>query len=100
MAERFHIAPDRIGVMGFSAGAHLARHVEHSSVFLAQAQDDPVSPVQNSILLHDSLRRWQIESELRLFPSGGHGWGMGKPGTQETEWPELFSTWAKQIGKW
>jgi len=67
-------------------------------MFLAQAMDDPIAPVQNSELMFDALRPVQKTSELHVFQSGGHGWGMGKPGTEPGAWPEMFINWASRNG--
>ncbi|PSK90013.1 alpha/beta hydrolase [Taibaiella chishuiensis] len=63
--------------------------------FIAQAVDDPVSPVANSTLMADALKAHHIPVELHLFSSGGHGWGMGKAGTETVTWPGLFAAWMK-----
>lgn len=68
--------------------------------FLAQAMDDPISNVENSRLMYAALQQNQIISEIHLFPTGGHAWGMGKPGSPVHEWPKLFETWAKANGFW
>lgn len=64
-------------------------------VFLAQALDDPIAPVDNSLLMFAALRRAQVPVELHLFQSGGHGWGMGKEGSEPAAWPELLLGWFK-----
>ena len=66
--------------------------------FLAQALDDPISPVDNSVLMLASLRVHHIPSELHLFQEGGHGWGLGLPNTLVAAWPALFLAWLKQNG--
>ncbi len=63
--------------------------------FIAQAADDPVAPVANSILMFTALRASHIPVEMHLFQSGGHGWGLGKAGTDTVSWPDLFITWMK-----
>jgi acetyl esterase/lipase len=63
-------------------------------MFLAQAADDPISPVDNSIMMFSALRAANVRGELHVFQSGGHGWGMGRPGTEVSLWPELFVRWA------
>ncbi|WP_183571977.1 alpha/beta hydrolase [Mucilaginibacter sp. X5P1] len=69
--------------------------------FLAQAIDDPISPVENSKLMYAALQSYNVLSELHLFPSGGHGWGMAAKGPPAVhEWPRLFETWAKNNGFW
>lgn len=70
------------------------------ATFLAQAEDDPISPVENSKLMYKALRKANVPAEIHLFKEGGHGWGMGKPGTAVAEWPELFKSWAKTNGFW
>lgn len=62
-------------------------------VFLAQAQDDPISPVDNSLLMFNALRRVGVPAEMHIFPQGRHGWGLGKPGTRVHAWPDLFTAW-------
>ncbi len=167
-AEEYGLDPHKIGIMGFSAGGHLAGMTEteynkqwyapidrvdqHSArpdfvallypvitmlppynhthsekeivgtgasaaqqkaysvelhvsgktppTFLAQAMDDPISNVENSRLMYAALQQHHIVSEIHLFPTGGHGWGMGKPGSPVQEWPQLFKAWAKANGFW
>lgn len=67
-------------------------------VFLAQALDDPISPVDNSLLMLAALRTAKVPAELHLFQSGGHGWGMGKAGAAVRAWPQLFAAWASKNG--
>ncbi|KAG1434141.1 hypothetical protein G6F57_021725 [Rhizopus arrhizus] len=63
-------------------------------VFLAQAQDDPISPVDNSLRMFNALRAAGVPTEMHIFPQGKHGWGLGKPGTRVHAWPGLFTEWA------
>lgn len=46
--------------------------------FLAQALDDPISNVENSKLMYSALQKVNVITELHLFKTGGHGWGLGK----------------------
>jgi acetyl esterase/lipase len=66
--------------------------------FLAQAADDPISPVDNSLMTFQALRAAQVPAEMHIFQSGRHGWGMGKPGSEVMAWPALFATWAAMNG--
>ncbi len=63
-------------------------------VFLAQAKDDPISPVDNSLLMFAALRQVNVEAEMHIFQAGKHGWGLGKPGSLVHAWPGLFAAWA------
>jgi acetyl esterase/lipase len=64
-------------------------------IFLAQAADDPISPVENSTMMFSALRAAKVSAELHVFQSGGHGWGLGRSGTEVHAWPELFIAWAQ-----
>ncbi|MEN4759950.1 alpha/beta hydrolase [Chryseobacterium sp. C39-AII1] len=68
--------------------------------FLAQAFDDPISPVDNSFLMEDALRKAKVPVEMHIFQDGGHGWGLGKQGTTVSSWPNLFKNWAQSNGFW
>ena len=90
--------PDRRDEEEYSAQFHVSVHTPPT--FLAQAEDDPISNVENSKEMYAALQQNQVVSELHLYPTGGHGWGLGKPGTPETSWPSLFKKWVQQIGVW
>ncbi|WP_267405067.1 MULTISPECIES: alpha/beta hydrolase [unclassified Chryseobacterium] len=68
--------------------------------FLAQAFDDPISPVDNSFLMEDALRKAKVPVEMHIFQNGGHGWGLGKQGSPVSSWPNLFKNWAQSNGFW
>lgn len=68
--------------------------------FLAQAMDDPISPVDNSLLMYSALKQVNVRTEMHLFQTGGHGWGLGKKNSPTAAWPELFKTWVKDNGFW
>ncbi|MBC7642551.1 MAG: alpha/beta hydrolase [Flavobacterium sp.] len=68
--------------------------------FLAQALDDPISPIDNIFLMSNALRKANVPFEMQVFQSGGHGWGMGKSGSLVIAWSGLFKNWAKFNGFW
>ncbi|MCP4376515.1 MAG: alpha/beta hydrolase [bacterium] len=41
--------------------------------FLAHAKDDKLVPPDNSIRFHRALRKAKVDTNLRLYPTGGHG---------------------------
>jgi acetyl esterase/lipase len=82
----------------YSAELHV--HEKTPPTFLAQALDDPISPVENSKLIYAALLQHHVLSELHLFQTGGHGWGMGAKGSPVHEWPKLLEAWAKANGFW
>jgi acetyl esterase/lipase len=66
-------------------------------LFLAQAADDPVSPVENRLLMFAAARRAGLLPEMHIFQHGGHGWGMGVAGGETAAWPDLYSGWSRQL---
>jgi len=63
--------------------------------FLVHAEDDPVVPVANTLLLHTALKGAKVPVELHLFERGGHGFAMRNAvGLPAFIWPELFLSWA------
>jgi acetyl esterase/lipase len=66
--------------------------------FLAQAEDDPISNIGNSRMMFAALKQNGVETELHVFARGGHGWGMGSPGSEVAAWPQLFLAWAGRNG--
>ncbi|MHC1480242.1 alpha/beta hydrolase [Frateuria aurantia] len=66
--------------------------------FLAQAADDPISDPANSALLEQACLSHHVAVVRHLFPSGGHGFGMGRAGTATVTWPGLAATWMRQYG--
>ena len=64
------------------------------TTFLAQATDDPIASVENSLLMFGALRKAHVPVEMHVFRSGGHGFNLGQPGTEDHAWPRLYATWA------
>lgn len=64
-------------------------------VFLVQAEDDPISDPANTLIMADACRKAGIPVDLHRLSSGGHGFGMGKPGTPSTDWPGWWEQWLR-----
>jgi dienelactone hydrolase len=121
-AKEWNINPDRIGMMGFSAGAGLTMHCTLNSktmklLFIAPIyggmgpvevpKDAP--PMFVAIAANDFLFNGKfglIESwyqakrpvEFHLYQDGGHGFGMGYPGHPTYYWFEPFTHWLEHNG--
>lgn len=67
-------------------------------VFLTQAEDDQISNIANSRIMAEACERAGVRVEAHALPSGGHGFGMGRPGTPSAEWPAWFDSWLAQVG--
>lgn len=66
--------------------------------FIVQAEDDPVDPVQNSLVYYMALRKAGVPVELHLYAHGGHGFGLRRTKFPITGWPQLAETWLGHIG--
>lgn len=59
--------------------------------FIAAAADDPVVPVENSLMMWSALRARHVRTEMHIFESGGHNLGGGDPADPATVWAGLLS---------
>lgn len=64
--------------------------------FFAHAADDPVT-CQSSVQLFAALQRVKVSSELHVYESGGHGYGLRpqKDKLIPTAWPKRCEEWLK-----
>jgi acetyl esterase/lipase len=121
-AAEWGIAPDRIGIMGFSAGGYVAAAValHHDAasrpnfaapiygaippditvpadappLFLVHADNDgTLSPVDNTVRLYTAWRRANIPAEMHIYLKGAHGFGMRKLGLPTDTWIDRFRDW-------
>ncbi|MXV44946.1 alpha/beta hydrolase fold domain-containing protein [Saccharibacter sp. 17.LH.SD] len=65
-------------------------------LFLAQAEDDPIANPQPSRLFSQHYTAQHGMIETHFFPTGGHGFGLGRPHTLTTTWPSLAEAWMKK----
>jgi acetyl esterase/lipase len=125
-AAEWGVSPDRVGLMGFSAGAMVtsgallqqdaaarpdfaamiygapfgvmpAIPAKLPPMFLAWAQDDPVA-LEPIIKFHEALKSAGHRPEVHIFSAGGHGFGMKKQGTSSDHWIDEFYYWLEAQG--
>ncbi|MEG3181364.1 alpha/beta hydrolase [Sphingomonas sp. LT1P40] len=80
----------------FSVEAHVTPATP--PVFLAHAMDDPIANVEHSKRMQAAMQAAGRPVEMHLFESGGHSFGLGKPGTPVAAWPGLFYSWGVRNG--
>ncbi|CAM3413475.1 alpha/beta hydrolase [Rouxiella silvae] len=68
-------------------------------MFLAQAKDDPISNPMNTVIMKEACDKMHVPCELHQLASGGHGFGMGKPGTPTEIWPHFYRDWLQREGE-
>lgn len=81
--------------VAYSAQHYVTR--DTPPMFLAQAEDDPISNVHNSEMMFAALQSHHIPAELHVFEKGGHGWGLRKHG-EVAIWPRLAHDWLQENG--
>lgn len=65
--------------------------------FLVHAVDDTISPYTESTLYADALRDNDVDAEVHLFASGGHGFGPGRDKDGTSQWIDLAANWINRI---
>ena len=80
---------------------HLNVPANAPPTFLLHAEDDTSVPVANTLLMCDALRARGVETEMHIFPDGGHGFGLRLARGKTVEhWPDLFLNWGRHRRLW
>jgi acetyl esterase/lipase len=122
-AKEWNIDPDRVGMVGFSAGAGTTMAATLQStenkpafiapiygrqsavdvpadappMFVALAADDPLFG-NNDYGLISAWKKAGRPVEFHLYQNGGHGFGLGNPGKTSTGWFPQFMLWLESNG--
>jgi acetyl esterase/lipase len=122
-AAEWHVDPDRVGMIGFSAGAMLTMATtlagqdakpafiadiygplgavdvpaDAPPLFIALAADDPFF-ANDGIGLVDRWRAAKRPVEFHLYEQGGHGFGMYQKPTTSTGWFDAYVRWLGMHG--
>lgn len=123
-AGDWRIEPDRIGLIGFSAGAFLVTDVAMDPqgpppaflvpIYGGETRGKPVpadAPPLFTVIAHDDrylfhmveglYSDWSMadrSSELHIFARGAHGFGMVKQGLPVDRWIDLLGAWLDDKG--
>mgnify|MGYP001027101383 CR=1 FL=1 len=122
-AKEWNIDPNRIGMMGFSAGAGTTmmatlQSTENKPAFIAPiygslraVEVPPHAPPMFVVLAADDplfanddyglITSWKKAGkpvEFHLYQNGGHGFGLGNPGKTSTGWFPQFILWLEVNG--
>ena len=122
-AKEWNVDPNRIGMIGFSAGATATMMATLQStenkpafigfiygpldpvdvpphaprMFVVLASDDPLF-ANDEYGLITSWRKAKVPVEFHLYQNGGHGFGLGNPGMTSTGWFPQFIRWLASNG--
>jgi acetyl esterase/lipase len=70
---------------------------ETPPTFLVHAHDDRLTP-ENSVLLYLALKKAGVPSELHVYTSGGHGFGLRPSEHPCSTWPQRCEDWLRNRG--
>ncbi|HXG63700.1 MAG TPA: alpha/beta hydrolase [Blastocatellia bacterium] len=128
-AAEFGISPQRIGLMGFSAGGTVTAAVafQYSAesrpdfvapiypymgavpeaavppdappMFIAAASDDELGLAPDSISLYSKWLAAGKSVEIHIYSKGGHGFGMRKKNLPSDYWIDRFGDWLQIEGR-
>jgi acetyl esterase/lipase len=127
-ASDWGVSPDRVGVIGFSAGGTVSAGVafgyepdgrpafaaliyaaggrfkdspvpvDAPPVFIAAATDDNLGLAPDSVALYDKWTSAHKPAELHMYAKGGHGFGMRKQNLPTDHWIDRFADWLELQG--
>ncbi len=127
-AAEWGVSPDRVGIIGFSAGgavtAGVAFHylpegrpafaapiyaggetfkdasvpADAPPMFIAAATDDQLGLAPGSVALYEKWTAAHKSAELHLYAKGGHGFGMRKQNLPTDHWIDRFADWLELQG--
>lgn len=122
-AAVYGLDPNRIGIIGFSAGGTVAASVGYTytpesrpdfvapiylqydwairttvpddapPIFLLAATNDEIGLASHSVRLYNDWSAAGKSAELHLYAKGGHGFGMRQQNLPSDHWIELFGDW-------
>jgi acetyl esterase/lipase len=122
-AAKWRVDPDRVGMVGFSAGAMLTMSTtlnksgdakpafigniygplgavdvpaDAPPLFAALAADDPLFPVNFGLI--ENWRKAKRPVEFHYYERGGHGFGMYLKETTSTGWFDAYVKWLGMHG--
>ena len=124
LASKFSVDPERIGMIGFSAGAFLAADVAMdpqgsplafvAPIYGGETSGLPVptdAPPLFTVIAQDDRMLFKVveglyadwsnadrPAELHIFARGGHGFGMVRQGLPVDRWIDLFGDWLRDHG--
>jgi acetyl esterase/lipase len=67
-------------------------------VMLVHAGDDTVAGPEHSLVMFEALQNAGVPSELHLYSTSGHGFGVRRSKGPASGWTEHFLAWLRTIG--
>ena len=127
-ASEWGVSPDRVGIIGFSAGGGVTMAVafhyapegrpafvaaiyaggdsykdaavpdDAPPMFIAAATDDNLGLMPVSLALYKKWTDAKKSAELHIYAKGGHGFGMREHGLPTDHWADRLAEWMELEG--
>jgi acetyl esterase/lipase len=127
-ASEWGVSPERVGIIGFSAGGTVAAGVafryapegrpafvapiygsgamfndapvpgDAPPMFVVAATDDQLGLAPESVALYERWTSARKSAELHMYAKGGHGFGMRKQNLPTDHWIDRFADWLQLQG--
>jgi acetyl esterase/lipase len=102
--EYSHVG-SRENLLGKDADPELVKHFSNElqvnkdtpPAILIHSGDDKVVPVENAMVYYHALQKLGINSELHIYPYGGHGYSLAIGQGHLSTWPDRVIHWIKYI---
>jgi acetyl esterase/lipase len=103
--EDFQHSGSRINLLGEDTEESLVKHFsnelqvteETPPAILIHSNDDTGVPVENSIVYYQALRAKGVNSEMHIYPYGGHGYSLAIGMGHLSTWPDRVIEWINYI---
>ena len=69
---------------------------ETPPTLMIHTDDDPITSL-SSIAFYTALKAANVKSELHVYPSGGHGYGLRPSKHAVSQWPKVAERWMKSM---
>ena len=92
------IYPGHLEMPNHTFNPNTAVSADTPPTFIVQAEDDPVDPVENSLLYFGALKKAKVPTEMHIFAKGGHAFGLRPTSVPITHWTTLAEAWLAEIG--
>ncbi|MEI6946118.1 alpha/beta hydrolase [Paraflavisolibacter sp. H34] len=107
MTREYMHAGSRNNLIGATPDTALARFYsndlqvtrETPPTFLVHATDDKAVPVENSLSFYQALKNNGVPAEMHIYPTGGHGFGLGLGRGYLETWTGRLLDWMLALNK-
>ena len=69
--------------------------------FILQAGNDPIDPIENSLVYFIALQKAKVHSEYHVYAEGGHAFGLNRTILDNPNWNKLpIADWESLVERW